>query len=162
MEPSNTELSTLDARRARFPGLPWAVVIGLAMLAIPRVVLHDLGLIEEGTGTNAVLVFVPPAVWVAVALWRRVPKPFVTLLAIGALSGVFLTVGHQLLWDVGFGDDPPRLGGNLTDLDPAAQAAIVRFFAAVSSLFTGVIIGAITGLIAWGLSKITRRTAADA
>lgn len=129
-------------------------VIGLALLAAPRVVLHDLDVIHEGTFVNALFVFVPPVVWIAVALWKRVPNPFLTLLVVGLFYGVILAAGHQLLWNSAFGDDPPALGGNLSDLDPATQSAVLRLFAAISSVFTGVIVGAITGLVAWGLGRV--------
>ena len=132
-------------------------MIGLALLATPRVVLHDLDLISEGGLLNAVFVFIPPLIWIAVVLWRRPANPFLTLLIIGAFYGVFLALGHQILWNISFGDNPPRLGGNLTALAPGLQSAIVRIFATVSSLFTGVIVGAITGLLAWGLSGVMRR-----
>ncbi|PRB09810.1 hypothetical protein CQ042_18800 [Microbacterium sp. MYb62] len=134
--------------------------MGLALLAVPRVVLHDLGLVQERTVVNAVLVFVPPLIWIGVVLVFRVRAPFLTLLVVGAFYGVFLALGHQLLWDIAWGDSPPRLGGNLAGLDTTAQSLILRFFAVVSSLFTGVIVGAITGLLAWGLGKATRRTPA--
>ncbi len=135
-------------------GLPVPAVIGLALLAAPRVVLHDLDVIHEGTFVNALFVFVPPAVWIAVALWKRVPNPFLTLLVVGLFYGVILAAGHQLLWNSAFGGNPPALGGNLSDLDPATQSAVLRLFAAISSVFTGVIVGAITGLVAWGLGKV--------
>ncbi|MEU8378236.1 hypothetical protein [Streptosporangium sp. NPDC048865] len=142
--------------RQRHPvlGLPMIAVIGLALLAAPRIVLHDLDVIHEGTFVNALFVFVPPIVWIAVVLWRRVPNPFLTLLVTGLFYGVLLAAGHQLLWDTVFGDDPPALGGNLSGLGPAAQSVVPRLFAAISSVFTGVIVGAITGLIAWGLGKV--------
>ncbi len=133
-------------------------IIGLALLAAPRVVLHDLGLISEGTFLNALFVFLPPLIWIVVALWKRVPNPFLTLLVVGAIYGVFLAIGHQLLWNVSFGENPPQLGGNLTDLDLGVQSIIVRLFAALSSLLTGVIVGAMSGLIAWGLGTVTHRT----
>lgn len=139
-------------------GLPVIALIGLALLAAPRVILHDLGVLTEGTALNAVFVFVPLLIWIAVVLWKRVPNPFLTLLVVGAFYGVILLLGHQLLWDVAFAGNTPRLGGNLADLDPLLQSAIFRFFAGISSLFTGVIIGAITGLIAWGLGALTGRT----
>ncbi|WP_440073591.1 hypothetical protein [Streptosporangium sp. OZ121] len=142
------------ASRRPVLGLPVLAVIGLALLAAPRVVLHDLDVIHEGTFVNALFVFVPPVVWIAVALWRRVPNPFLTLLVVGLFYGVFLAVGHQLLWNSAFGGNPPTLGGNLSDLAPATQSAILRLFAAISSVFTGVIVGAITGLVAWGLGKV--------
>lgn len=140
-------------------GLPLLAIIGLALLAVPRVILHDLGLIQGETFVNALLVFVPVAIWIVVALWKRVPNAFLTLLVIGAVYGVFLALGHQLLWDVSFGENAPELGGNLSDLDPGAGAIIIRTFATISSLFTGVIVGVISGLVAWGLSKLVKRQA---
>ncbi len=137
-------------------GLPFAAIVGLALLAVPRVVLHDLGLISAGTLVNALLVFVPPVVWVGVAVLRRIPRAFLTLVVVGLVYGAFLALGHQLLWDVSFGDSPPRLGGNLAGLDPAAQNVILRVFAAGSSLVTGTVVGAIAGAIAAGLQRLVR------
>lgn len=138
-------------------GLPLLTLLGLALLGLPRVVLHDLGVVHERTFVNLLLVVVPPLVWIAVVLAKRVPNPFLTLLAVGVFYGVLLAVTHQLLWDVAFGDESPRLGGNLTDLAPGAQEVILRVGAAISGVFTGVIVGAISGLIAWGLSRISPR-----
>lgn len=142
-------------------GLPFLALAGLALLGVPRVVLHDLGVLEEGTVVNGLLVFVPPLVWVLVVVRARVPNPFLTVLVVGALYGVVLAVGHQLLWDASFPDGTPRLGGNLSDVSPAVSAAVVRGFAAVSSVFTGVIVGAVAGLVAWGVSKAAGRTPHD-
>ncbi|MCW4457014.1 hypothetical protein [Microbacterium sp. MPKO10] len=138
-------------------GLPFVALVGLALLAVPRVVLHDLDLIAEGTPLNALFVFGPVIIWIGVAWAARVPNPFLTLLIVGALYGVFLALGHQLLWNVNTGGAQPQLGGNLSDIDPVLETVIFRVFATISSLFTGVIVGAISGLIAWGLSAITRR-----
>ena len=112
-------------------------IIGLALLAAPRVILHDLDIIQEGTAINALFVFLPPIVWIVVALAARVPTPFVTILAIGVCYGIFLALGHQLMWGIAFADDPPQLGGNLAGLDTTFQAVLLRSFAAVSSLVTG-------------------------
>jgi hypothetical protein len=147
------------ARRSAL-GLPLIAIIGLALLAAPRVPLHDLGIIEEGTFVNSLFVFVPPVIWIAVAVLKRVPNPLLTLLTIGLFYGVVLALGHQILWAESFGDDPPQLGGNLADLDPTLEAIIIRSFAAVSSVFTGVIVGAISGLVAWGLSNLLQRSRA--
>ncbi|WP_449277658.1 hypothetical protein [Leucobacter sp. GX24907] len=139
-------------------GLPLVAIIGLALLAVPRVVLHDLDIIHEGTVFNALLVFLPPAVWVFVALVSRVPNPFVTILVIGVCYGIFLALGHQLMWGIAFADNSPQLGGSLAGIDPAIQAAILRSFAVLSSLVTGAIVGAIAGLVAWGLSVLIPRS----
>jgi hypothetical protein len=144
---------------ARRPlGLPLLSIIGLALLAAPRVVLHDLGIIDEGTAINALFVVIPPIAWIAVTLAASVPRPILTLIAIGACYGVLLALGHQLLWGVSFADGPPRLGGNLSGLDPAAQSAILRTVAVLSSLITGTVVGAICGLVAWVLRGVARQT----
>lgn len=140
-------------------GLPFAAILGLALLAVPRVVLHDLALIAPGTFANAALVLVPPLIWVLVALGRRVPNPFLTLLVVGLWYGVLLAVTHQLLWGISFGDSPPTLGGNLAGTDPALENVVLRVFAAGSSLATGTLVGAVAGLVAWLLQAVTRRQA---
>ncbi|WP_017569601.1 hypothetical protein [Nocardiopsis halotolerans] len=137
-------------------GLPWIALIGLALLAVPRVVLHDLDITREGTFVNSLLVFGPPLVWIAVAVLVRVPKPFLTLVVVGAVYGVFLALGHQLLWNASWDGNPPTLGGNLADLPPAAHAVVIRGFSVVSSLVTGTIVGAVSGLVAWGVSRLVR------
>ncbi|MCH1883515.1 hypothetical protein [Agrococcus sp. ARC_14] len=143
----------------RYPvlGLSQLAIIGLALLAVSRAILHDLHLISEGSLANLLLVIAPAAIWIAVALLARVPKPLLTLLVVGAWYGVLLAIGHQLLWDVAFDGAPPQLGGALADLDSGLESAIVRTFAAASSLVTGLLVGAVSGLIAWGIRAIARR-----
>ncbi|MGP9539335.1 hypothetical protein ACT3SP_15105 [Brachybacterium sp. AOP43-C2-M15] len=130
-----------------------AALVGLALLGVPRVILHDLGVLHEGTAVNDVFVVVPPLVWISVVLARRVPRPFLTLLCVGVLYGVLLALTHQLLWSTAFAGAPPALGGNLADLDPTVQAIVVRSFAALSSLVTGTGVGAVCGLLAALLSR---------
>jgi hypothetical protein len=137
-------------------------MVGLASLAAPRVVLHDLGVITEGSFVNALLVFGPPVIWILVAVCARVPKPFLTVLAIGAIYGVFLAVGHQVFWTTVWADDPPQLGGNLAgQFSPPVESVILRTFAVFSSLFTGALVGAISGLVAWILSRSRRYATSD-
>lgn len=136
-------------------GLPiWAIVV-LAALGVPRVVAHDLRLV--GDATNFALVFAPLLVWFVVVLWRRVPNPLLTLLAVGICYGVLLALTHQLLWTSSFAGDPPRLGGNLADTPPAVQDVLVRTFAVLSSLVTGTITGAAVGAVAWAVHKLRNR-----
>ena len=136
--------------------LPVLALIALALLGIPRVVLHDLDLLHEGTAVNLVFVAVPLLVWVAVVLTCRVTRPFTTLLLVGLLHGAMLVVTHQLLWNAAFDGAPPQLGGNLADLDPTAQAIILRLTSVPSGLVTGALLGAITGAAAWLLSRRRR------
>ncbi|WP_144120831.1 hypothetical protein [Catellatospora sichuanensis] len=135
-------------------GFSLPVLVGLAALAAPRVVLHDLDVIQEGTFVNGLFVFVPPLCWIAAVLWRRPPRPFLTVVVVGAIYGVFLAVGHQLLWAHALGGVAPTLGGNLADLDPTVQELLLRTAAAVSSLVTGVLVGVLTGAVAALLCRV--------
>ncbi|BEL12156.1 hypothetical protein Q0Z83_103470 [Actinoplanes sichuanensis] len=120
--------------------IPLMIVLGL--LAAPRAVLHDLGLIHERTGVNALLVFVPLLIWVLVAVTRS-PNPIRLLLGAGVVYGISLAVIHNALWN-----------GESTVAEPLARVAMT-----LSSLVTGAAVGAICGGIAW---LITRRRSARA
>ncbi|MEU8365983.1 hypothetical protein [Micromonospora tulbaghiae] len=144
-------------------GFPWPAVVALAALAAPRVVLHDLDVVPEGTAVAALLAVGPPLCWVAAVLWRRPPRPFLTMVVIGALYGVFLAAGHQVFWDSSLGMDAPGLAG----LEPGARETLLRGAAVMSSLVTGTMVGVIAGAVAVLLSRVLpaparRRERADA
>lgn len=141
-------------RRPRL-GLPvWALLL-LAALALPRAVLHDLG-VDVGTAGNAVLALGPPAVWVVVALRTRVPSPVVTLVVVGALYGIGLGIGHNLMWDELF-EESPRLGGAVEgDLSPGVEEAVMRVVTFASSVLTGAVVGLVAGLVASALRRVGR------
>ena len=143
-----------DNRRRHALGFSWPALVGLAALAAPRVVLHDLGVIEEGTFVNGLFVFVPPACWIAAVLWKRPPRPFATVVVIGAIYGVFLALGHQLLWDAASGGSAPALGGNRAVLNPSVQEGFIRAAAFVASLVTGTVVGVVTGAVALLLHRL--------
>ena len=147
-------MSQPKTKACRSLGFSWPVLVALAALAAPRVVLHDLGIIEEGTFVNGLFVFVPPACWIATVLWKRPRRPFATVVTIGALYGVFLTIGHQLLWNAAVGGNTPTLGGNLAEIDPAVQEGLLRAAAVVSSLVTGTLVGVLAAAVAVGLARI--------
>lgn len=154
-DPSDGSPPTTPAPAARPPvvGLPILAVLGLALLAVPRVIFHDLHLVEEKTFVNLLLVFVPLLVWIAVVLWARVERPFTTLLTVGGVYGVFLAIAHQLLWNI-------NLRGTSLDFS-AGQAgfleeAVARAAVGASSLVTGLVVGTVAGLVALGLSRMTR------
>lgn len=132
-------------------GLSVPAIIGLALLGVPRVIAHDLG--PVGGVLNALLVFIPAAVWLVVVLWRRASNPLMTLLAIGLAYGVLLGLTHQVLWWWAF-DAPPRLGGNLEGaLSLAVEELVLRLIAFASSLVTGLAVGAVTGAVAWLIAR---------
>lgn len=136
--------------RRRPLGLSVLALIGLAALGLPRVILHDLHIIEEMQPASWFLALAPVAVWIAVAVAKKVPRPFLTVLMIGVFFGVMLVITHQLLWDVAFDGNPPSLG------DSGAGLLIPRIAAVFSGLITGSVMGAVGGLIAWGIKTAIR------
>ncbi|GAB2656412.1 hypothetical protein GCM10009743_36260 [Kribbella swartbergensis] len=135
--------------------MSFPVIFLLALLAVPRVVAHDLDLV--GPAVNAVLVFAPLAVWLAVAVAARVPNPIWTLTVVGLTYGVLLAIGHQVLWTWAI-DEEPRLGGNLADVPESVQALIFRGFAVISSIVTGTLVGTAVGVVAWLINRARGRT----
>jgi len=137
-----------QSRRHYQLGLPLWQVAALAALAMPRALVHDAGVSVPGP-VQALLVVVPPAIWVAVAVLRRIPTPVTTLLVVGGLYGLGLAVVHNLYWSEAFGDRPPELGGNLAgQLAPGTEELVLRIAATASSLLTGLVVGLICGLVA--------------
>lgn len=134
-------------------GWPW--VVGLALLGIPRVVAHDLDLVAPGSLVNFALAVGPPVAWILVVLLARVPKPFMALLVIGIVYGVLLAVAHQLMWTHAWDGHPPGLGGRLDDILPTgAESIVVRSSAFLSSVATGVLVGAVAGLVGWLIDRM--------
>jgi hypothetical protein len=154
---SVTDHPVSAAERPSRLGLPLPGLIGLALLAVPRVVLHDLGIIHEGSFINLLFVFVPPLIWVAFIVARKIPRPFLTTVVIGVIYGVFLALIHQLLWHQSMAGQSVQLGGNLADLAPGLQQLILRGAAVVSSLVTGTMVGVITGAVALLVSRVRAR-----
>lgn len=142
------------AERRNRLGLPVLALIGLAAVALIRVVLHDLHVIEEASPITWVLAIGPVLLWIAVAVVTRVPNPFLTVLVIGTIFGVMLVITHQLLWDFAFHGNPPSIGAG-----PGASV-IPRIAAIPSGLFVGAMIGAVGGLVAWGIQAMTTRNTA--
>lgn len=142
---STTQTHTAQGRQHYF-GMPVIAMAGLALLGIPRVVLHDLDLISGGSPVTWLLAVGPLAAWVAVTVLRRSPRPFMTVLTTGMMFGVMLVITHQLLWDVAFDGSPPVVG-------PGDGSALIPRIAAIpSGLVTGAAIGAIGGLVAWAVT----------
>ncbi|MDG4787870.1 hypothetical protein O7626_18315 [Micromonospora sp. WMMD1102] len=151
------DVNVPETRRRHRLGLPLWQLVGLAALAMPRVFVHDAGG-RVGWPVQALLVFGPPLVWLAVAVLRRIPSPVITLLAVGGLYGAGVAVVHNLFWSDVFGNRPPRLGGNLADqLSPGTEELVFRLTTSASSLLTGLMVGLITGLLAVLVRRLARR-----
>ncbi|KAA9148723.1 hypothetical protein F6B41_01615 [Microbacterium lushaniae] len=142
------DLPSHPPQRPRPSGLPLVATIGLAALRVPGPLLEDLGILEAGQWTSLLLSWAPVALWIAVAVIRRVRNPFLTVLTIGAISGVLLVIAYQLLWSQLFEDAPSSVGGG---------GMLIRLVAVLGGLITGAAAGAVGGLIAWGIQAATNR-----
>lgn len=142
---------TLHPGPRRPLGMPVVTLIALAMLGVPRVVLHDLHIIDSAHPLSWILSVGPVAVWVAVAVALKVPRPFVTVLTIGLIFGVLLILTHQVLWSYLYAknQDFPN--------DDGAVAVVSRLAVVPGGLFAGAALGALGGLIAWGLRAVLYR-----
>lgn len=135
--------------------MSWVTIVFLAALTLPRVIGHDLRLLHEGTHINRVFALFPIAIWIIVVLWKKVPNPFLTVLKIGFVAGIFLALVHQLTWSHFWQGNPPRLGGNFEGkLDPSIEVLLMRIAMLISSLVTGIKVGVIIGIITFFLSEI--------
>jgi len=133
-------------------------IVLLAALTLPRVVVHDLGLIEIDSPVYTALAVAPLLVWLLVAVFRKTQRPFFDFMVLGVAYGVFLGLTHQILWDASWGGAPPHIGGNLTGkFNPVAESLILRAFALGSSIVTGVVFGAAFGVVAVVAMKLRSR-----
>ena len=137
------------------------MVVGLALLQVPRIVAHDFGFVPPNSIGNALLAIVPFIAWIAVAaVWSR--RPLMSLLVAGGLYGVALATIHNAAWGAVWGASPPRLGGNLSGVLPGAvEEVLMRSATVFSSVATGIAYGLICGGIAWGIQAVARRAGAD-
>ncbi len=128
-------------------------IIFLALLGVPRIIGHDLGLLQEGNLLNALFVFVPFIVWMLVLLIKKVNNPIKTGILIGLVYGIFLTIIHQLLG----GLEGITLGGNLSHLSGTVQQIIIRSFSTISSMVVGTGIGLVIGCITYFIQFFVRK-----
>jgi hypothetical protein len=137
------------------PDLPLSSIALLALLFIPRVVFHDLKLIAFDAFFYKFLAVAPLIIVLLVALLRRTKRPFYDFLLFGLMYGLFLALTHQILWDVSWGSNLPHIGGNLEGkFSPVTEGLILRTFAFISSVITGLVAGVAFGVIATVAAKI--------
>lgn len=150
MKTAPADSSPRPSRQLSF-GLPLIALPLLAALGLPRVVLHDLHIIEGAEPASWVLALGPVAVWVAVTHVKKVPNPFLTVLTIGVIFGVMLAVTHQLLWGYLYADNPAFLN-NIEIAGVSPRLAVLP-----GSLFAGTLLGVVGGLVARGVRMATDR-----
>jgi len=131
----------------------------LALLLMPRVVLHDLHVVPFDSTVYVFWAVAPLVVWLVVALLRKTKRPFYDFVVLGLCYGLFLALTHQILWNASWGDNPPHIGGNLAgQFDPLTESLILRTAAFISSVVTGLVTGIVFGVIA-GLATWVRKRA---
>ncbi len=143
MTASPPVLTSPHDARPRF-GVSIAALAALALLAVPRVVLHDLRLITEGDLATWLLVFVPFGIWVWLA-GTRARRPFWMLVVIGAFHGVLLALTHQITWLLA--------GSELSGTDRLVNFPV--------SLAVGVAWGVVLGGVAVVVARLVNRAAPD-
>lgn len=116
-------------------------VVVLSLLTVPRLVLHDLDVMEDNSLLSGILGTLPYVLWVVVPIARRYRRLFLPVLAAGLLSGVWLLIGHFLLWNIHWAGHP----------NPPSKASVL-----IPSIFVGLGMGAIVGLVTLGIGKSVR------
>lgn len=131
------------------PELPIWIFVVLALLSAPRIIAHDSNIVDLESTPYIMLAVVPLIVYAGIAIVLRTWRPFYNFMVLGVLLGVVLAVTHQLMWDIAWAEGAPAIGGSLKDrFDPATEEVILRVFAFISSLLTGLVMGAVFGLLA--------------
>lgn len=126
-------------------------LVGLAAIGLPRVILHDLHIIDSAHPLSWILTLGAVAVWVAVTVARKAPRPFLTVLTIGVIFGIMLVITHQILWGYLYADNPEFLNND------GIAGNVSRLAVIPGGLFAGAALGAVGGLIAWGIRTVLRR-----
>lgn len=146
-------------KNMRRASIPFVALLGLALLAIPRVVVHDLKMVPLDSGFYRALAIAPLVIWLGAAMFWKTSRPVRDFLVLGLCFGVLLGVTHQVLWDAAWGGNTPHIGGNFEGkLSPLVESLVLRGFALGSSLVTGLVFGAPFVLVALGASKLRRST----
>lgn len=147
-------MAKTKAKVLRFP--LW-LTAALAVLTLPRAVVHDLRLLPFDSFLYLALAIIPWIIWLLVAVFWKTKKPLLDFIIVGAAYGLLLALAHQILWSVSWSDNLPHLQGNLEGkLDPAVESLLLRTAAFISSVITGLVTGLIFGLVALSLSKIRK------
>jgi len=72
--------------------------------------------------------------------------------------GMVLAAVHNLAWATVWAGDPPRLGGSLAGAwSPVTEEILLRGATVLGSLGTGLVVGAVTGALAWCVRALGQR-----
>ena len=145
-------------KKAVKPDLSMVAIFILALLAIPRVVFHDLRIVPLDSLVYTIAAIAPFVIWLGFALFRKNKRPFRDFLIVGLTFGLLLAATHQLLWSASWGENLPHVGGNLAGkLSPGVEEIVLRVAALISSLLTGAVAGVVLGAVATVAAKVRSR-----
>lgn len=135
--------------------IPLWILVLLALISVPRVIVHDLDILPLDSVLYQFMAIIPLAIYLGLAILRHNKRPIYDFLVLGLFYGVFLATIHLVLWDASWGNNPPTLGDKLEGvLDPAAEIALFKAAVLHSSIVTGIVLGGVFGLIALTAQKI--------
>lgn len=148
--------SSKTRKRSR---IPFVILVPLALLGIPRVVVHDLHLVDINSLLYTFLAFLPFLVWSLYAFVFNMADPFRNLFILGLLFGIFLAITHMLTWDASWGGNQPHIGGNLAGkFDPATESLMLKTATVLSSVFTGLFAGGALCILRLGRHVLRQTT----
>lgn len=122
--------------------LHWPLILGMGALALIRPVLNITGAMD-GLGRPfgpLLMTLCISGAWLALVVFANIREPLLTLICTGIIYGVFAILLSAIL--------SPILTGTLA-------GPITNPFATASVLITNAIWGALVGLLALGLLKVT-------
>lgn len=148
----NTKKSSVGQKSQKInlrPDMPLWLIVLLAAIAMPRVVVHDLHLLPLDSFFYILLAVVPFIIYGSIAIFRDNKRPLYDFMIMGVCFGVFLATIHLITWDTSWGSNMPKLGDNLEGvLAPEVERLFFQTATAFSSVMTGIVTGAVFGLIA--------------
>lgn len=121
--------------------LPWKLIVPLGALGLVRTIPGIIGSEDPLWVSILVILLLPTvtAIWIGVAIFRRVPHPFVTLVCTGGMYGVWAIILNV------------AIQGNFSKLSHGPVGVLGGI---VAILVINLIWGAIAGLIAVGIRRL--------
>ena len=138
-------MKSLEKRPSPFP---IGLVLSLPFLGLIQKIPELLGWVDMGTNSHFFLLLMAPVTWTMVAI-HKIEQPFIPLLLVGGLYGVLMAISDLIYWIVM--REPlglPETGWSFDDLMMAINAFLIPSMQVIGNLLLGLVIGALTGLIA--------------
>jgi len=154
----------VSSRPVPLTDMPWALLLILVAVGLPRTVLADLDIVvPESSLLYYVLALAPFAAWLVVAVVRPTRKPVMDFLILGLLYELSLILVHQLLWNAP-GAEHSIPEGAITfaeQFDSGIRELVLRLYTAAISLGIGIgtalVAAAIAAIATWIRRTRSRR-----